>query len=192
MKKIEKLDITKEKLITAAGRLIDSCDESAVVTSRAIANEAGVQLAMINYCFGSREALLFETFCRRENEYKNDPLLLEIFRAEIPPKEKLRRLHYVIAEFLIKNYKYSKAITGYVLLHRDLSKELNSLPLVTAHYNGRKTQQECRIISYELSSVMQLAVYRHKELENFSGFDLTDTAQLHKFVDLQIDLFLKD
>ena len=39
---------------------------------------------------------------------------------------------------------------------------------------------------------VQLAVYRRKDLCGFSGYDLTDRKQLKEFVDLQIDLFLKD
>ena len=192
MKKEEKLDITKEKLADAAERLMNGCSEPAEVTSRAIAKEAGVQLAMINYCFGSREALLYAVFCRKSEEYANDPIMKNIYGADLPPKEKLRQIHYVVAEFLVSSYKFSKAITGYVLLHRDLTKGLGSFPLVLAHYNGRKSERECKIISYELSSVMQLAIFRHEELRDFSGYDLTDRQQLHEFVDLQLEIFLKD
>ena len=80
----------------------------------------------------------------------------------------------------------------HILLHRDFSAELHSLPFIIAHYNGTKTEQECKVISYELSSVMQLAIYRHNDIYEFWGYDLTDREQLRNFIDLQIDLFLKD
>lgn len=190
MKKDEKLNITKEKLINAAAELMNECADGSEVTSRAIAERAGVRLSMINYCFGSREALLFETFSRNEKLYKNDPRIKSIVFSELSPKEKLRKLHYAAAEFLIKDYKFTKAVTGYVLLHRDLTKEPSSLPFIKAHFGSRKTEEECRVIAYELSSMMQLAIYRIDDFSEFSGIDLRDRDQLHRFIDMRIDMLL--
>ena len=78
MKKDEKLNITKEKLINAAMELMDECADGSEVTSRAIAARADVKLSMINYCFGSREALLFEAFSQNENKYRDDPRIKSI------------------------------------------------------------------------------------------------------------------
>ncbi|MGN1107169.1 MAG: TetR/AcrR family transcriptional regulator [Huintestinicola sp.] len=192
MKKDEKLNITKEKLINAAMELMDECADGSEVTSRAIAARADVKLSMINYCFGSREALLFEAFSQNENKYRDDPRIKSIVFSELSPKEKLRRLHYSAAEFLINEYKFTKAVTGYVLLHRDLSKEPSSLPLIRAHFGGRKSEEECRIIAYELSSMMQLVIYRLEDFAKFSGLDLRDTEQLHRFIDMRIDMLLGD
>ena len=58
MRKEDKLNITKEKLLDATVNLMKSCDNPEKVTSRAIADEAGVPLGMVNYCYGSREGLL--------------------------------------------------------------------------------------------------------------------------------------
>ena len=190
MKKDEKLNITKEKLINAASELMDECSDGSEVTSRAIAERADVRLSMINYCFGSREALLFEAFSRNEQKYREALGIKRIILSELSPKDKLRRLHYTAAEILIKEYKFTRAVMGYVLLHRDLSREQSSLPFIMAHFNGRKTEQECKIIAYELSSMMQLIIFRLDDFGRLSGFDLRDTEQLHKFIDMRIDLLL--
>ena len=47
------LEITKLALLDAAEKLMTGCDDPALVTSRTIAKEAGVNAAMINYCYGS-------------------------------------------------------------------------------------------------------------------------------------------
>lgn len=188
-----KIDVTKDKIKTATKKLMAKCENPAQVTSRTIAQEAGVQLAMINYCFGSREGLLFTLFEEMsESHFRECPQIYGVLQSDIQPKEKLRQLHYLIAGMLLNNFSYTQAVTGYVLLHRDLSLGLNSLPLVIAHYNGRKTMQECQLISYELSSIMQLAVNRHEALHEFCGIDLTDSEQLKKYVDMQIDIFLQN
>ena len=54
------LEKTRAALIEAAEKLMGQCEDPNEVTARAITKEAGVNLAMINYCFGSREELLFE------------------------------------------------------------------------------------------------------------------------------------
>ena len=77
-------------------------------------------------------------------------------------------------------------------MHRDLSQKQSSLPLVMAHYSGRKSEEECKLISYELSSTMQLAINRYEDIKILSGFDLTNIEELHRFIDIQFDLFLVD
>lgn len=190
MKKEEKLAITKEKLLNAAAELMNECSDSSEVTSRAISERAGVRLSMINYCFGSREALLFETFSRNEKDYRDDPKIKSIILSDISPKEKLRKLHYTAAEFLVKEYKFTKAVTRFVLLNRDLSKEPSSLPFIRAHFGERKSEEECRVIAYELSSMMQLVICRLEDFSEFSGIDLRDREQLHRFIDMRIDMLL--
>lgn len=192
MEKEKKLDITKEKLMNAAAELADECEESSKLTARAITERAGVKLAMINYCFGSREALLYEVFSRNRQKYIKSLKIEQILRSEIPPKEKLRKMHYIVAEFLIKEYKFTRAVMGYVLLHRDLSEEQSSLPFVKAHFAGRKTDEECKIIAYELSSMLQLIIFRLDDFRELTGMDLRDTKQLHRLIDMRIDTLLGD
>lgn len=188
-----KLDITKGKLKQAAIQLMKDCSSPSEVTSREIAKKAGVQLAMINYCFGSREALLFTIFQDMSADiFGSNPNIAGILKSSLAPKEKLKQLHFIILGFLLDEFIFTKAVTGYVLLNRDLTQGLNSLPLVAEHYGSRKSLQECKLISYELSSMMQLAVYRHEALKDFCGIDLKDREQLKSFVDMQIDLFLTE
>ena len=188
-----KIDLTKEKIKKAAKNLMAQCENPTQVTSRAIAKEAGVQPAMINYCFGSREALLFSLFQDLSSEqFREYPQLHEILQSNRTPKEKLIEIHYIMVTMMLENYVYMQAIIAHVLLHRDLSQGLNSLPFVIEHYAGRKTEAECKLISYELSGIMQLVVYRHEELKAFCSLNLMDARQRKQFVKNQIDLFLQD
>lgn len=192
MEKEKKLNITKEKLINAAAELICEGADGSDATTRAIAKRAGVQLSMINYCFGSREALLYEVFSRNRQKYIKSLKIEQILRSEISPKEKLRKMHYIAAEYFVKEYKITRAVMGYVLLHRDLSEEQSSLPFVKAHFAGRKTDEECKIIAYELSSMIQLIIFRLDDFRELSGMDLRDTKQLHRLIDMRIDTLLGD
>lgn len=192
MRKEEKLEITKEKLVTAATELLATCGDPNEVTSRAIVTRAGVPLGMVNYCFGSREALLFEAFCRNRDRYLTDDRMVEIMTADISAKEKVRRLHYLVSDFLVNEYKYTHAITGYLLLNRDLTKGLTTLPLIREHYGDKKEEWELRLISYQLSSLMQLIIYRIDDMSSFLDMDLHAGEELHRLIDAQIDLLLED
>ena len=94
MQKEIKTEITKEKLIAATEKLIDGCDDPFKVTSRQIAEESGMQAAMINYCFGSRERLIYEVFHRKYKEALHDKLIAKIVGSSLSPKDKLLK-HYI-------------------------------------------------------------------------------------------------
>ena len=44
------LEATRNALLNSTAKLMTDCSEPSEVTSRAIAKESGVNLAMINYC----------------------------------------------------------------------------------------------------------------------------------------------
>lgn len=190
MEKEKKTAITREKLIAACEKLIGSSSDPMSVTSRQIAAESGLQAAMINYCFGSREKLIYEVFFRNYQNALADASVNEIVSSSMSPKDKLKALHFMIASFLITNYKLTKAITSFVLFERDLSKEAFSFSLVKEHFGGKKDDVSCKMIAYELSTMMQLVIYRYEDIRDHMGLDLTDTAALKSYIDMRIDLLL--
>lgn len=185
------IEATKEALLNAAEKLMTECDDPSEVTSRAITKEAGVNLAMINYCFGSREALLFEVFNKLQNEARQqNPEFDKIAESEISPKEKLIMLHFEVMKMMLKHNKYVKAITKYVLLNRSISANRGSLPFIQAHFGGRKTESQCRLIAYEISSINELAILKQDELKTVCGTDLSDEKVLLEYVTDHINMFL--
>lgn len=185
------LDVTKSALLKAAKKLMSECNDLSEVTSRAISGEAGVNLAMINYCFGSREALLFKVFKKLQAEILNrNPVFEKIIKEDISPKEKLILLHYESMKVMLQNYKYVKAVTKFALLDRGISEERKSFPFIYDHFGGRKTKEECIFIAYQISSIHELAVLRHEEIKNTCGIDLSDDETLKKFVTDNINMFL--
>ena len=86
--------------------------------------------------------------------------------------------------------KYVKAITKYVLLNRSISAERGSLPFIREHFGGRKTESQCRLIAYEISSINELAMLRHEEIREVCGVDLTDEKVLLQYVTDHINMYL--
>ena len=195
MQKEAKTELTRQTLLDAVDSLITDSEDPIKVTSRQIAAVSGVQPAMINYCFGSRERLIYEVFLRKYEATLSDAKVQKIVESSLSPKDKLKKLHFVIASFLVKNYSFTKAITSFVLFERDLSKEQFSYGLVKAHYAGKtgkdkKTDTECRMIAYELSTMLQLVLYRYEDIRDHLGLDLEDPKKLRKYIDMRVDLLL--
>ena len=190
MQKDEKLNITKEKLLDATFALMEETDDPLNVTSRQIAERAGAKPSMINYCFGSRENLIYQTFRKQYLDFLKEEPIAELIASDISPKELLKKLHFIVAKCLVENPKFTKAISPFVLFERDLSKESFSFPYVKKHYAGRKTDRECRLIAYELSSMMQLMICRKDDLKRDFGIDLNNDKELKKNIDMRVDLLL--
>lgn len=185
------LEATRNALATAAKELMTGCGDCDEVTSRAIAERAGVNQAMINYCYGSREKLLYEVFGQLLAEAQSaEPELTRLMNTAIPAKERLFLLHYAMMKLMIANFNYSRAVTKYVLLNRSADLGMESLPLVAEHYYGSRTIEECRLIAFELTSMNELAVLRHEELKRSFGLDLTDDETLRDYVRSNVDRFI--
>ena len=192
MNKEEKLNITKEKLIKATAVLMEKADDPLQVTSREIAAAADVKPSMINYCFGSREELLYAVFNDLYQSFLAQYEVDKLLKKDLPPKELLKQLHFIVAKCLIENPKFTKAITPHVLFKRDLGKESFSFPYVMKHFGGRRTEAECRLIAYELSTMMQLIIYRKDDIKNDFGIDLNKNKELRRYIDLRVDILLGD
>ena len=190
MQKDEKLNITKEKLLDATFALMEEADDPLAVTSRQIAERAGTKPSMINYCFGSRENLIYQTFQKQYMGFLNEKEVAKIIASDLPPKDVLKKLHFTVAKCLVDNPKFTKAITPFVLFNRDLSQESFSYAYVKKHYAGRKTDKECKLIAYEMSSMMQLIVCRKDDIKKDFGIDLNKEKELKKYIDMRIDLLL--
>ena len=184
---------TRSAIIEAAEKLMSECDDPDEVTSRAITREAGVNLAMINYCFGSREELLYEVFSKMHNEVTEyEPELNGIIDSGISPKTMLAEIHCRTMKLMLENFKYCKAVTKYVLLTRKIGDKRFSMQLIRRHFGDRKTEGECRLIAFELSSIHELAVLRHDEIREVCGIDLRNDDELKKYVYDNIERMLGD
>ena len=192
MKKDEKLQLTKDKLLDAAFVLMEEADDPLEVTSRQIAAKADVKPAMINYCFGSRENLIYSAFQKQYLDFLKDKEVEKVINSDLPPKEVLKKLHFVVADCLVKNHRFTQAITGYVLFKRDLSQESFSYAFVKKHYGDNKTDAECKLIAYEMSTMMQLIVYRKEDIKRDFGIDLDNEDELKRYIDMRIDLLLAE
>ena len=185
------IENTRNALLQAAEKLMTEYDDPSKITARMLTKEAGVNLAMINYCFGSRESLLFEIFDKLQAEaMNNSPAFRKILEDDTSPKEKLIEIYFHSMKLMLDNYNLARSVTKYVIMNRELSAKRGSLKFVQAHFKERKTENECRLIAYELASLHELAVLRHEEIKNVCGIDLKNDEELRNYIRNHINMYL--
>ncbi len=186
-------ELTERALIDAAKKLLLNCNDWTKVTARAITKEAGVNLAMINYCFGSKEALIFEVFKEFQNDVKKcKPELEEIIHSNMTPKEKLIEGYFQLLKLMLDYFSVSHAVVKFCVFDRNLDMDDGAVELVKEHFAGRKTDGECMLIAYELSSIHELMVLRHEEIKEKCGIDISDEKVLRQIITENMDKFLGD
>lgn len=176
-------DSTRNALKEAARKLLLNCNDWTEVTARAITKEAGVNLAMINYCFGTKEALIYEVFKDLQRDViKCKPELLDILKSDMSPKEKLIEGYFQMIKLMMDYYSMSHAVVKFCVLNRKLDMDDGTYTLVKEHFQGRKTDGECILIAYELASVHELMALRYEEIRDNCGIDLTDEKVLRQII----------
>ena len=174
---------TKRALKTAACKLLLTCDEWTDVTARAITKEAGVNLAMINYCFGSKEALFFEVFKElQDNVLKCKPEIVEIIKSNRTPKDKLIEGTYQLVKLMLDYFSMSQAVVKFCVLNKKFDLNDPTITLLKEHFGDKKTDGECLLIAYEIESSVELLALRHKEIKEACGIDLTDEEVLRTMI----------
>ena len=181
---------TKEKLILATIKLLSTSEDAAQITARQIAAEAKTNLAMINYCFKSKEALMKIAVERIISNSANS--FKTINDDNLTPKERLRKMLYYLCDITVSYSSFTRISIPYILLHDEITQPFDILPLIREHFSNKKSETECRIISYHMISFMQLIFLRSEDFLKFSGIDIFNQEQRNNFIDMQINLFFGD
>jgi AcrR family transcriptional regulator len=179
---------TRKKLIETTKQLLTNGASLEAVTARQISSEAGTNLAMINYCFKSKDELI---------KIAVDEIVAEEFSQHSQPgfsdrsaKEQLREILLHVCNAMIKYRELTKLSIPYLMLNDVISLPLDILPFIKTHFGAKKGETECRVIAFQMVYTMQLIFYRADDFRKYAGIDITDPTQLLTFLDSQLDLFL--
>ncbi|WP_068786697.1 TetR/AcrR family transcriptional regulator [Paenibacillus phocaensis] len=181
-------DDTKERLILATIKLLETSADPAQITARQICAAAQTNLAMINYCFKSKEELMNIAVQRMISEQAKSFAVSD----EGSPKEQLRSMLYHLCDTTVQYDRFSRVSVPFILLQEEISHPLEILPYLKKYFAGQKNETECRVIAYQIVAFMQLVFLRADEFFKYSGINIRDTAERHAFIDMQLNLFLGD
>ena len=180
----------KAALLKATIGLLEEAEQPEKVTSRQIASRAGVNLAMINYYYGSKEALTFQAVSKILD------ISAGIFQSSgnpsESPKERLRHIFIEICHIVVKYQRYTKLYVPHLLLEDEITLPQLILPEIRDHFGTRRSETECRMIAYEMISFLQLVFYRTDAFMRYTGIDLTKEGTAIELIDWELELFLPD
>lgn len=179
---------TKLKLIETTKNLLKKGISPNKLTARQISSEAGTNLAMINYCFKSKDELLKvaveEIVAEEFSQYSG------VDTSNLTAREQLRELLIHTSSITMKFRELTRASVPYIMLEDSISLPMDILPYIIKHFGSRKSETECRVIAFQLVYSMQLIFYRADDFLKYSGIDITDSKQMIDFIDMQLDLFM--
>ncbi len=181
-------DTVKNQLIQATMKLLTESKNPSRITARQIANEAGANLAMINYYFSSKDALLntavSKIMANRAHELK------EIRDKNMPAKQKLREFLITMADITIDYSELSKPTVPYLLLEGEIELPYYILPMLKECCGDKRSETECRIIAYQLISFSQLVFYRSDDFLKYTGIDVNDKKQRDTLFQTILDILV--
>lgn len=179
---------TKNKLLSATKELLLSEQNPEKITARKIATTANVNLAMINYCFSSKDELLkiaVEEIINAEFKKISAQDL-----SKYTPKKALKELLYHISQVTLQYERLTRLSIPYVLLNAPIEIPNSLLPYIREIVKGKKDDRFCKMVSYQLVSILQIVFYRGSDFYKYSGINIHEEKDLHMFIDEQIDLLL--
>lgn len=181
---------TRDRLIQATKHLLREGTQLESLTARKLSTEAGTNLAMINYCFKSKDELL---------KIAVDEIISEEFydyageeEKEEPPKSRLEALLMHISGVMIKYHSLTKLSIPYLMLNDEITLPLDLLPYIRSHYGETRSEEECRVIAFQIVYSMQLIFYRADDFRKYSGIDIRNEIQMQKLLRFMLDTYLPD
>jgi AcrR family transcriptional regulator len=180
-------DNVKDLLIRATMKLLAERKSASNITARQIVNEANANLAMINYYFESKDALVNEAVGRLMADRANE--LKDIRDSNVPAKQKLLEFLTAMSDMTIDFSELTKPTIPYLLMEGEIDLPYFILPMVKACCGDRRTETECRIIAYQIISFSQLAFYRSADVLKLTGIDINDKKQRDAMFLTILDIF---
>jgi AcrR family transcriptional regulator len=180
----------KTALLNAAMELLEESKQPEKITSRQIAARAGMNAAMINYYFSSKETLISlaveKVLDVAAGVFQSPP------NPSDPPKERLRQILRQICQVVLKYRRYTKIYVPHLLLEDEISLPLFVLPEIREHFGKHKSETDYRIIAYEMISFLQLTFYRSDAFLRYTGINLSEERTCDKLIDWELEQFLPE
>ena len=182
---------TKEKILNTTVKLLNENMNADRITVRLIANEAGVNSALINYYFHSKDALLAEAAGICMDRIAGDFFGPGLASPAGDPKEALKQMIKDIADFTMKYHSISKIGVVAELRSGSVSTTRFILPVLRQIYGAQKSEAELRLIALQLLIPLQVFALDPEHYSPVLSVDVNDDSQRNTLIDRIIDNILK-
>ena len=170
----------KDRVLHAAQTLIAEKDIDAV-TSRDIAQRAGVGLGSINYHFESRDDLLAQAVLARFRSAAENTRSAGADAAD--PKTALTQQLIGMLHLLLQFGETGKFALRHKLTRRTFTAERHMFKFISRYYeNFALSPLELKLKAMQLSAAAAMAFFNHEEFFRYADIDLCDARDMTRFV----------
>lgn len=176
----------KERLIQAAIELLGEEKEIGKITARRITERAGASLGSINYHFQSKDNLLNQAVGRMTYEIA-ESWLKPVQGMETDPAGALKMLLKETSRMMARYNHLAKITVANILKQGNFDVPLIIVPLLRAIFAGQKSEQELRLIAFQLVIPLQVAALHDRAFLLYAGYDIYDDWQRDQMIEIQVD-----
>ena len=173
----------KEQILDATVKLLLDAKDPENITVRDIAAAAGVQLAMINYYFHSKDELLYQAVGVLRNKMAGDWLSVKGKGRKMSPYTRFREMLIALCGMSVKYSRYMRLTVEYELTKAEIVSTQHTLPLIREICGDKRSEISIRITAYEIISTLQLIFFRAKDISAYLGFDVLKYDRMVEVID---------
>ena len=171
----------REQILDATVKLLLDAKDPSGITVRDIAAAAGVQLAMINYYFHSKDELLYQAVGTLRNKMAGN--WLSVKGKGMNPYKRLREMLISLCAMSVKYSQYMRLTVEYELTKAEIAAPQYTLPLIREICGDKRSETSIRITAYEIISTLQLIFFRAKDMSAYLGFDVLEYDRMVEIID---------
>ncbi len=175
----------KEKILNTVVALLLEHKDASKITNRQIAELAGVNSALINYYYQSKENLMDIAVNICLNSIAGR--MFETADASVPPKERLRGMIKMISTFMFENYELSSIAVFSELKSGSFSTSRILLPILKEFFGENKSEAALKLMALQIVSPMQVIFLNAKAYAEYLYEDVFDEATRNRLLDRIID-----
>jgi len=171
----------KEQLLNATVKLLSKAKDPAGITVRDIAAAADVQIAMINYYFGSKDELLYQAVGVLIYKMAGDWLAVK--NNEMSAYMRYREMLIDLCGMSVKYSQYMRLTVEYELTKAEIAAPQYTISLIREICGETRSETSIRITAYEIVSTLQLIFFREKDISKYLGFDVLEHDRMVEIID---------
>ncbi len=175
----------KEKILETVVTLLKDKKDISTVTNRQIASLAGVNSALINYYFQSKENLInMAVGICMGNVFEE---IMEKAANDGCPIERLKNMIKAISEVGFHNFNLSMITVVTEMKEGGLNTNQQILPILREIFGSSKTETELKIIACQLLTPIQIIFLNAYTYKNYLKCELFDDITRNKMIDAMFD-----
>ncbi len=180
----------KERILNTVVALLMEHKDVNKITNRQIAELAGVNSALINYYYQSKENLMDKAVdvCLQNIAGR----MFEKADLSVPLKERLRSMIKTISAFMFENYALSSIAVFSELKSGSFSTSRTLLPILKELFGESKSEAELKLMALQITAPMQVIFLNAKAYAEYLYEDVFDEATRNRLLDRMIDNVLRE